>query len=375
MQKILLLSLLLSSFAYSADYTKCAQYLNPSMNYLEDSPSINPGIGGGFGTFGPLGYLPFEIDNTGKVTPHNDVVSYSQEENGNESITFEMPSFVPDNNPNKTGNPFKQKMRQVKVNIQRAENGDIQNIIYDESLTQAEIDAMQASARTFYEQNTPEEIRKQNEQWAKSAGLESYQLPFYAQSKKTLSFEIKNGQCVPMELKNEALIEAKADGNTFETTQSNTALCKEIDEFLEQNPEAAACLKSDLNTKMADIFKKYIPNQSSGGWGYPGIGGMGVGYGGMGFGGYGGYGMPMYGMSLENYLMGSQSLEYIPEDQRDAYLARIGSSPVITGNMLYQNCIDGGLGPIIEDESIWVEAPIASPDSEGESGDSQAVEN
>lgn len=379
MQKLIILGMLISSTVFGADYSKCSQFLNPSMSYFEDSPSINPGVGmgGGLGMFGPLGYIPFQMDNNGKITPHDDVISYSQDDNGNESITFELPSYIPDNNPNKIGNPYKQKMRQVKVNIVRAENGEIQEIVYDESLTQAEIDSMQASAQAYYEQNTPEEIRKQNDQWARSAGQESYQPPFFAQKSKKLSFEIKNGQCVPMELTNESLIEPKVDGNTFASTQLKTQLCKDIKDFLNEHPEAAACLKTDLNKKMSDLFKSHLPEQTNGygGYGYPGIGGGAPGIG-MGYGGLGGFGMPMWGMGIESYLMSSQNPEWIPAEQRDAYFARVGSSPVITGNKLYQQCVDSGLSPLLDDESIWVNTVTNAQESAENSGEAHnAVEN
>lgn len=372
MQKLILMSLFVSSLAWSAtDYSKCSNFISPPWPSFEDSPSVTPGVGlgGGFDGFGPLGYLPFEMDEKGKITPHDDVSSFSEDDNGNVTIMFEVPSFIPDNTPNKETNPYKQKMRNVLVEIKKNEAGEITELILDQNLTQPEIDALKVQARQFYEQNTPEEVRKQNEEWAKQNGQEEFQLPFFTQKSSTVSFEVKNGQCVPMGITNKALLEPKLDGRTFSSTQMNTPLCKDVKDFLNENPEAAACLKSDLNKQMSDIFKKYMPEPQFGigltggygvGGGFPGSGGFGM----------GGYGMPMWGMSIENYLMANQNPEWIPEGQRDAFYARVGSSPVITGNMLYQQCIDTGLGAILDDESIWVENNTVSNENGSDSGES-----
>lgn len=363
MQKLIVMSLFVSSLAWSAtDYSKCSNYLKPSFEELGYGGftggigSPNSGMYGG----GPLGYLPFEIDDKGKITPHDDVKSYMASDNGDETIMFEMPSFIPVSDPNKKTNPYKQNMRQVSVEIKRNGSGEIQEIVYDQNYTQAELTAMHAQLQEFYQQSKPEEQRKQNDEWAKQNGQEGFQVPFFTQSATTVKFDIKNGQCVPMEVKNESLLEPKVDGSTYETTQMNTPLCKDIRDFLNENPEAAACMKSDLNKKMGDIFSKYTPE----GFGMPGGSiGIGVGFPGGGInGGYGmgGFGMPMWGMSIENYLMANQNPEWIPEGEREAYFARFGSSPVITGNMLYQQCIDNGLSPILEDESIWVENTVTN---------------
>lgn len=377
MQKLIVLSLLVSSFAWAADYSKCSNFLNPPWPSFEDSSSINPGVGlgGGIGGFGALGYLPFSLDEKGKIKPHDDVVSFSEDSNGNQTIVFELPSYVPDNNPNKQVNPFKQKLRQAQINIQRNDAGEITQIAFDQNLTQIEIDALMKNARTFYEQNTPEEVRKKNDEWARQNGNENgYQPPFFAEKSKIATFEIKNGQCVPMGIRSEAHIEPKKDGATFKSSQLNTPLCKELKDFLSENPEAAACLKSDLNNKISNIFKKYAPEPQFGfGFNGPyGAGGGGFPTGGFGM---GGYGMPMWGMSLENYLTANKNPDWIPEGQRDAYFARVGSSPVITGNMLYQQCIDTGLSPILDDESIWIEAPITQSNSEEGSEEESAAEN
>ena len=145
MQKLIILALMLSTYAWSAaNHSKCSNFLSPEWG-SNDSPGGGwgppGGMGGGIGGFGPLGYLPFDMDAQGKISPHDDVSSFAEDDNGNVTIMFEMPSFIPDNNPATDVNPYKQKMRNVLIEIKKDDSGNIQELIFDQNYTEEEIAA------------------------------------------------------------------------------------------------------------------------------------------------------------------------------------------------------------------------------------------
>ncbi len=342
---LLLITLSLSS-AHAADYSKCQDVINPHRGFG------NGGQGGGFG-FSMAPYLPFSLQKDGKIKPHDDVISYKYDDDKKQdTIVYEMPTYdfmTPEDL--ESSNPYKQKMRRVTVTIQRDDKGEITEIKNDQNISQADIDKQVKMQREMHERNTSEEMRKQ---WKESFG-DDYQLPFYGHSSTTIKFEIKNGQCVPVKSVNTALVEPKKDGQTFDTTNYNLNLCKDIDNFLKKNPDAASCFKKDLNKEVSSIFDKYIDQKTQ----YPGqMGGFGMG-GFMGgpYGGYGSFGLG----SLEQQL--NHGKFWGNEDQKQNIRKTTGSSPVITSHMILQNCYNQGLGSFIDDPKIWEKTGVKQSSS------------
>ncbi|CAN0063205.1 unnamed protein product, partial [Chrysoparadoxa australica] len=192
---------------------------------------------------------------------------------------------------------------------------------------------------------------------------QKYVPPFTAFKDSSVEFEVKNGKCVPMNLKQEVLSEPKVDGKTASMTQMDTKLCRDINEFLEANPEASACFKKDLNSRMSDIFKRHEQRfmqesmdlfstfpRGMGGYGLGGFGGMG-GFG-MGFGM--GYGMG-FGLSLGNQVLAGNDVygKMLSESDYFRNNRRMVSSPILTGHKIVQNCFDSGLEGVVSDDSLW----------------------
>ena len=346
------LSLLYSTSIFAnIDYSKCAEFLNPKPQYQ--------------GLYGNTSrpYLPFELKPDGKVNPHKDVISYKNDKTKNqEVIVYEMPYFeFPSSEQSNLQNPFKQKMRRVSVRIQRDENGNISEIVNDQNISQAEIDKQVKLQKDLYLKNTPPEIVKQHQQMSEQNGVE-FHLPFQAMSHETTKFEIKNGQCVPLESKSSFLIEPKVGGNTHESNNFNTNLCKDINDFLSKNPEAAACFKKDLNQKMSSIFSKYSAPKTNnlgmgmGMGGYPWMGSLGGIY---------GFGMMT---RLDSHLLFNSGTAWGNDEQVENYRKMSGTSPVITGHMILQDCQTSGLTSFIEDTEIWKEQANQSvPKNDGNS--------
>ena len=325
------------------DYTKCINFINPK------SAMSGIGLGIGLGIYGNK-YVPYSLQIDGKIRPHRDVVSYNHDQSKNqEIIIYETPSYSGGISLKGGGskgfnseNPYKQQMRRAKVIIQRDSQGNIVEIVNDQNPSQAEIDKQVKTQRQFYEEGTSESVRAANDSWAKKIlGHEKFQPPFYRLSHSTIKFEIKNGQCVPLESKNTALTEPKKDGKKTETTNFNINLCKDIDDFLKKNPEAASCFKKDLNDKITSVFDKYLDNENRS---YPYLGYSGAG---NFFGGPGAYGIS----SLEDKFDTLGVAKF--SSNNSGKLKAIGSSPVITGHVILQNCYSQGLGSFIDDPSIW----------------------
>lgn len=333
---------------HATDYSKCTNFLNPK-------GFSGSGGQGGLG-FSMMPYTPFSLQNDGTIKPHNDVISYKHDdEKMQDIIVYEMPSYdhiSPENL--ESSNPYKQRMRRLSVTIQRDDKGEIVEILNDQNISQSDIDRQVKMQRKLYESTTPEETRKRREE--QSGG--NFQLPFYAHSSTRIKFEIKNGQCVPVESKNTALVEPKKDGKTFETTNFNLNLCKDIDNFLNENPDAASCFKKNLNQQVSSIFNKYVGQNSQYPSPMPGFG-MGGPIGGF-YGGYNAYGFG----SLEQKM--SLGKFWGEEDAKENMRKLTGSSPVITSHMILQNCYDIGLGSFIDDPKVWEKTGVQELPNAGE---------
>ena len=129
-------------------------------------------------------------------------------------------------------------------------------------------------------------------------------------------------------------------------TRFNTNLCKDIDQFLKQNPEAASCFKKGLNDKMTSIFRKYNSHAIPAG--------IDV----------GGYGYGLHANSLEMQINKGRFMPTNPEKETKMRKS-MGTSPVIIGHMILQNCYQRGLGSFIDDPKIWEKAVSSSEGGEG----------
>lgn len=356
--KSLLVFTVCTSAAHAVDYTKCMEFINPK------DPFSSKSVGNaGWGMMGI--YRPFELLSDGKIKPNDDVISYDTIDDKNqEVIQYDMPTFgVISLNESDKKNPFKHDTKRITVIIQRDDKGNIVEIINDENVSQSDIDQQVKIQRAHWERNTPEEMKRPYKRLEEKSG-QKIQLPFSRYASSSVKFEVKNGQCVPVESKNKILIEPKKDGQTFETTNYNVNLCKDIDNFLTKNPEAASCFKKDLNKQITSIFERYKPKDQQFSSMVGPFGG-GIGYGGVNS----GFGMSFGFGSVEQMM--SQGMFWGDEDQKSAIRKTTGSSPIIAGHMILQNCYNQGLGTFIDDPSIWEEAGVKTQKSSGEAAAKQ----
>ena len=181
---------------------------------------------------------------------------------------------------------------------------------------------------------------------AKRNGIE-FTFPFSLLSQMSLKFEIKNDQCVPIESTSTALIQPQKDGQTNKTAHFNTELCKEVNDFLIEHPEAESCFKPNINNKISAIFGKYMGQ-------YPMANLQGRG------GGFGGF-YP----TVESFLY-SNDVGGVDGPFKQSTRKSLGLSPVITGHKLLQDCYSQRLGPFMNDPAIWEERTEAISGSESE---------
>lgn len=349
------------------DYSKCQEFLTPSLEQQR-------GLGSQ-----PAGYLPFDIGEDGSIQPHQDVVSYEQDkDNGSEVITYEVPDYaagvIPggggfyggaSSDPERT-NPYKMKMRKVQVRIERDDEGQLSKIVTDNNFSTRELSQIQ-------KRNTENFLASMNEQqqenFKKMNGDKDFSLPLYQRAGAEISFKIQNGQCVAVEHDERYLVEAKPDGESTQRTVYNTELCHEIDDFLNEHPETAACFNPEINKKMSDIFKSYYePPKPISSENHPGFfGGMMGGFAGGGLSGFGGFGMGSYGIpDLDSELMMHSMRGQGHEDIQAQMDRRMGRSPVISSHMILQRCYDYGLGSFIDDPTLWEKAGVTADSAQSE---------
>lgn len=345
-----------------ADYSKCRDFL---------TPQAKGAVSSGFNA-NPAGYLPFDIEDDGSIKPHDDVVSYEQnKDGGNEVITYEIPSYMTgisgnipvrggfyradSSDSNKRTNPYRVDMRKVEVRIERDEQGNISEIITDNNFSEGELKGIQDRISKHQLENMNEQMRNNMRSYL---GDEEFKAPIHQRAGANISLRVQNGECVPIEHEERFLIEPKPEGRTVDRSIYNTELCHDINDFLNEHPETAACFNPDLNNKMVDIFKKYHKPQEMIGFGGAGIGG---GFGGMGGMMGGPYGYPS---DLESLLM-SYSMRGGNDEMNQQFEKAAGRSPVIASHTILQGCYNMGLGSFIDDPTLWEEAGAVSNTSSG----------
>ena len=310
MSSIGLLFLFSHNTLAQVDYSKCREFMHT-------------------GT-GAMSYAPFDLQSNGRISPHQNVLSYSYDKSKKQDIiVYEIRRYESPTTSTPSSGRATQNAERVRVVIQRDEQGNIVEFIKDNDyqLSQADLDR---------------QVRQLAE-WSK----QGMQIPFSRLSRSTVKFEIKNGQCVPIVSKSTVLVGPKINGRKSEMTHFNTNLCKDIDDFLKSNPEAASCFKKNLNDKISSIFDKYKNDNTQSQLSL----GLGVPYG-IGIGSH--YGPSYYGPSLEQRLSYRSGNFPGTNDLIKERLRKLtGTSPVISAHMILQNCHQQGLFPFIEDAKIW----------------------
>ncbi|MCY4643326.1 MAG: hypothetical protein OXB88_01785 [Bacteriovoracales bacterium] len=262
--------------------------------------------------------VPFTLKENGKVEPLSGVISYKYDKAKKQDvITYEAPFFDASNATT--------RMKQVKAIIQRDDKGNIVEIRNDQNLSSADL----------------KKIHTQYQKVVSQRGQTLNSPPFATLSHGIVKFEIKNNQCTPVESQNVYLTEPKVGGETTYTTNFYLNLCKDIQDFFQKNPEAESCFKNDLNQKMSSLFSQYQSTRVlSGvqGGGFPGP------------------------PSLESLLYRDVG-GFGPK--RKAHRKGLGMSPIISGHMILQQCLEQQLEPFLADDTIWQKTTKAPAQTEG----------
>lgn len=333
---------LVSLFSISAavDYSRCQAFVSLSNNY-KSGPGI---LGGSSAVFG------FRIKDDGSIQKEDYADIKTADGGKTQIITYEVPgafSFA-------SGTEVKSESIKVEYTIRRDDKGRIVEIYDGANATTAQLERLQKQQQDYYRENTPEEIRKRNDE-VFGGEDKKYEPPFRSYKGRSIKFDFKGDKCIPSSVANESYMEPKADGKTMTNTQMDIDLCRDVNEFLEANPEASACFRKDINDRMGMIFRKHAPkftreaesitefSLKSGGMGsYGGFGGVGS----LGTLAFTSPAMLVLG-SDERFLQGLDNQNYM-EIKR-----RLGNTPIINGQRLLQSCFDNGVREIIEDDSLW----------------------
>ena len=126
--------------------------------------------------------------------------------------------------------------RTAKVIIRRNIYGNISEIIEDQNLLEEEIEAMRAASPAWKTLNLASNDR------------------FFAYIATRTEFEMMNGQCVPTRSVDVLLRETPEGDRKTENVRYNTKLCRDINAFLDENPDLEAAFNKRLNKKLQNIF-------------------------------------------------------------------------------------------------------------------------
>ena len=336
----------------ATDYSKCAEFLNNPSNPHDGGKRTSlrwhdngPFLPGRFRS------LPFDMETDGALKPH-DGVSFDPPKrlsDGSTETTYTYKDFPLKLLEDRNGYfPPKKRTKEVKVVVKRDSNGNITEIFEDQNLSAGEKNAFKAQG--------------------KDGDL------YYAYTGTRTTFEVKDGQCVPV-MAREELLRKGADGKdvTTRTVTFSTSLCREIKEVIDDHPNLQQCFSSTANSagkKIQDLFAKHWDEILNAGDGFkPFLSPEKR------------SGLTKKAFDSDNsskrhavelqmmtgYIAGSRFEKL--ENGEDVISPKIfGHSPVVSGFMALENCEeDQRLRPFLGDDSIW-EAP-ASPPSPS-SGDS-----
>ena len=161
------------------------------------------------------------------------------------------------------------------------------------------------------------------------------------ETKKVVRFEIRNGQCVPVQLTyGRGVHLGGVEGTDHELgTVYNIDLCKGIHDLMAKHPKISSCSKA-LNDKMLDVLNKHVftsrdePHQS---WDNP------------------------HQRDNGGDTVGAMVRKAISYKRGGGLL----NSALMIGNAIFGRCQDHGLKPFLQDSSIWEKSTAASKGGKG----------
>lgn len=371
---ILLAVVSFSTLAEVSDQSHCREFLQPS-NPMERSMGM-------MGNATPFPMAPFTISSDGRFLPKNGVNYQSRQEGREQVFTTNEPAFIGDMS---TGG--KTEDRPVRYEVLKDEHGNLLSVKRRIEYTQSDLSRFRTGQASWitdevtqrYQQIVVREGRELNEDEIRrrdseiEARLETTPLSIHAGN--SVQFSNQNGKCFPASQKMVSITDEKSPESLSEMTTMDTALCRDINQFLKENPEATACFKKDLNSRMRDVFFKYSDTYKSETQSLF----YGFGMGGYGFsGGFGGYGIGFGGVAqsvmmnqpndISAYINGlpeharAEQEKTIQDNMRRTNIL-MGSSPIIRGQQMLQQCFTLGLEPVINDEDLWAQREAASRSS------------
>jgi len=389
---IVALSLLTITAAAKSDFSACKEYLQPSVGAKSNT---NPFFGG-FNRTGPFFENPFIVKDDGSLEA-KEGVNVRRNEDGTKEVFMTKEAYVKFD-AKKSFGEREIEQRPVDYIVTRNEKGEILSIKRAMAYTESDRKDLIAAQN----ERIAENIQRKYEGFVKQEGREltaeekSFMKDEIERTTKaarlglptgnTVNFEHRNGKCLAVSNVGNSTIAQDKEAEEINTTMMDTALCRDISQFLKQNPEAKACFRKDLNSRMERVFAKHAEKftkelSKSFGIGSPlMLSGMGLGFGG-GIGGYGlgGMGMGGFGMSLGQKVLMSQ-----PDNQAEFLMQRkdisaeekaklmiqwqegkkksnilYGSSPVIRGQQLLEGCLNQGVEAFINDDELWKEQAVS----------------
>ena len=206
------------------DYAKCAEFFNMSEGNIVRTGAYTPDR---------LRFIPFNLLKDGSIAVHEEKV-ISRETRKRQGgtvtiITYRSPSmrYLESLNFRSVSNyPNEDKHETVKVVIRRDEGGNLSEIL---------------------------------EELPRNFAPGAHQNVYSSIWGNRTTFEIKNGQCVPMRV-SQLLI--RRDGEKAELGNHHTGLCRDLFEFHEKNPQVAYALKKEINQEVTAIFDLHRDNIS-----------------------------------------------------------------------------------------------------------------
>ena len=211
--------------AQEADYSKCAAFFNdpPGEDYKVKMrgpflPNRSRGI-------------PFDIRGDGSIELHSDEVLSTETSRVNEREgdghlpQVAVHELLESMDPNILEGAA---MRTAKVVITRDANGDISEIVEDQNLSAAELDALRASPRSDDR--------------------------FFAYLATRTMFEVRNGQCVPVQSREVLMRETGEGDRQTETTTYDTKLCRRAREFMIGHPELERFHNKEIGEEAAGLL-------------------------------------------------------------------------------------------------------------------------
>lgn len=311
----------------AADYSKCARFFNnyDSKEGNQKGYRIKRG-----GPFVPqrLRYVPFHLMADGSIVLHKGAAMEEEITRagrvGRQIITHQSRTI--ESLETLDSDKLSQETRPVKVVIERNSDGDITAITENIDL--------------IPEEEEDDEIERITN-WVDG----DTELAFAYKGTRT-TFTVRAGECVPLE--SEELIVRYKDGRKQESKIRvfDTELCRQIEEFVIENPEARATYGRNLNDKMASLFaehaselifpedkeKEFLSNSKIDEL----VNGV-----------FKGSLRSLKIQILAGYMTGTQIMSL---RQRE-----IGMSPIISANMVLANCHYQRLGSFIDNSEFWTE--------------------